>query len=71
MVAAAMTDRALILIGFAALAVAGVVAQFIARRHPDRLATLGETIHLLQRSRLLRGLTVCAWAWLGWHFLAR
>lgn len=66
-----MTGRTLILLGFAVLAAAGVAAQFVARRYPDRLTTLGETIRLLQRSRLIRVLFLCAWAWLGWHFLAR
>ncbi|GGL39348.1 DUF6186 family protein [Nocardia jinanensis] len=66
-----MTGRTLVLIGFAALAIAGVLAELTARRHPQRFTTLGETLHLLQRSRMLRILTILVWAWLGWHFLAR
>lgn len=66
-----MTDRTLIIIGFAALAAAAVTAELTARCHPDRLATLGDTVRPLLRSRTLRILAVLAWAWLGWHFLAR
>ena len=66
-----MTDRALVLLGFAALALAAVLAELTARRHPQRFTTLGETLDLLRRSRMARVLTVLVWAWLGWHFLAR
>ncbi|MFI1462718.1 DUF6186 family protein [Nocardia carnea] len=65
-----MTDRALVLLGFAALAVAGVLAELAARRS-QRCTTFGETLRLLLRSRVLRILTILVWAWLGWHFLAR
>lgn len=65
-----MTDRALVVLGFAVLAVVGVLAELTARRS-QRCTTLGETLRLLLRSRVLRILIVLVWAWLGWHFLAR
>lgn len=65
-----MTDRALVVLGFAALAVAAISAELTARRS-RRLTTFGETLRLLLRSRVLRILIVLVWAWLGWHFLAR
>ncbi|MGW5382459.1 DUF6186 family protein [Nocardia sp. NPDC003963] len=66
-----MTDRSVIIIGFAALAAAGLAAELTARRLPNRLTPLGQTLRLLLRSRILRVLAVLVWAWLGWHFLAR
>ncbi|WP_280417042.1 DUF6186 family protein [Nocardia carnea] len=65
-----MTDRALVLAGFAVLAVVGVLAELTAR-HSQRCTTLGETLRWLLRSRVLRILIILVWAWLGWHFLAR
>ena len=65
-----MTDRVLVLTGFAVLAVAGLLAELSARRS-RRCPGLGETVRLLLRSRLPRVIIVLAWAWLGWHFLAR
>ncbi|NKY60100.1 DUF6186 family protein [Nocardia flavorosea] len=65
-----MTDRALVLLGFAALAVACVLAELTARR-TQRCTAFGETLRSLLRSRVLRILTILVWAWLGWHFLAR
>ncbi|WP_280401604.1 DUF6186 family protein [Nocardia carnea] len=66
-----MAGRTLILLGFATLAAAGVAAQLFARHHPGHLMTFDRTLRVLQRSRLVRVLLLCAWAWLGWHFLAR
>ncbi|WP_063130035.1 DUF6186 family protein [Nocardia fusca] len=66
-----MTDRLVIIIGFAALAAVGLAAELIARCLPTRLTPLGQTLRLLLRSRALRVLAVLVWAWLGWHFLAR
>lgn len=53
---------------FASLAVVLVVVPHVRR---DLLATAGETFTRLTRTRLARLAFVAAWAWLGWHFLAR
>ena len=66
-----MTERALVLTGFAVLVAAGIVAEIAARRYPDRLTSLGATTRSLLRARWVRILVILVWAWLGWHFLAR
>ncbi|HEV2780816.1 MAG TPA: DUF6186 family protein [Actinophytocola sp.] len=66
-----MTDRTIIILGFAALALlilAAVVASHLRR---DRLATISETVAHLTRTRSAKIIAVLIWAWLGWHFLAR
>ncbi|MFI1920207.1 DUF6186 family protein [Nocardia sp. NPDC020380] len=66
-----MTDRMLIITGFATLAVLAVALEIAARLLPHRLITLRATLALTLRSRPVRVLAVLVWAWLGWHFLAR
>ncbi|MTE16768.1 DUF6186 family protein [Nocardia aurantiaca] len=66
-----MTDRALIIAGYAVLATVALVAELVSRYHRDRLTPLGETLRLLLSSRTLRVVAILVWAWLGWHFLAR
>lgn len=66
-----MSDRTLIIIGFAALLAATCGAALTARLCRDRIATLGEVVDYLMRKRVARILTILVWAWLGWHFLAR
>lgn len=68
---AAMSDRTLIITGFAALLAATGGAAVTARLYRDRIATLGEVVDHLMRKRVTRILAVLVWAWLGWHFLAR
>lgn len=66
-----MSDRILIIIGFAALLAVICAAAVTARLRRDRIATLGEVVDYLMRKRVARILAVLVWAWSGWHFLAR
>lgn len=67
-----MTSRVVQITGFCVLfAVAGgmVFASLVFRRS---VATVGEALRAVTLRRLLpRLLILLAWAWLGWHFLAR
>lgn len=66
-----MTERTVIIIGFAVVG-AGVLAAVAGTRlRRDRLASLGETLDQLLATRLAKIVAVLVWAWLGWHFLAR
>ncbi|MBF6467151.1 hypothetical protein IU427_18470 [Nocardia beijingensis] len=66
-----MSDRAVILLGFALILAAALVALSVTRLRRDSVAALGETIAYLTGTRTTRILAVLVWAWLGWHFLAR
>ncbi|MFD0360690.1 DUF6186 family protein [Nocardia sp. GCM10030253] len=66
-----MSDRAVIILGFALLLVAMLGAVVITHLRRDLVAPLGDTIAYLARTRAVRIVVVLAWAWLGWHFLAR
>ncbi|HET9139735.1 DUF6186 family protein [Actinophytocola sp.] len=66
-----MTDRTIIIIGFAVVFAAVAIAVTYSLLRRDRLATIGETLAHLTRTRTARVIAVLIWAWLGWHFLAR
>lgn len=66
-----MTERTIVIVGFVVLLVAVVGAIVISHLRRDLLATLGETMSHLVRTRAAAILAVLTWAWLGWHFLAR
>ncbi|MBF6146450.1 MULTISPECIES: DUF6186 family protein [Nocardia] len=66
-----MTDRALVITGFAVLAVIAVSMAVVAHRRRMSFAGLGATVRYLTRTRTARIVAVILWAWLGWHFLAR
>ncbi|WP_146097513.1 DUF6186 family protein [Nocardia nova] len=66
-----MTDRALVITGFAVLAVLVISTAAVARRRRLSFAGLGDTVRYLTRTRTARVVAVLLWAWLGWHFLAR
>ena len=66
-----MSERTLVILGFA-LIFAGTAAAIIAAHlRPIRLATVSETLDRLTRTRPAKIIAVLIWAWLGWHFLAR
>ncbi|MGQ4597603.1 DUF6186 family protein [Nocardia sp. R6R-6] len=66
-----MSDRAIVIVGFALVLVATSGAVVVTRVRRDLVAPLGETIAYLIRTRAARVVAVLVWAWLGWHFLAR
>ncbi|MGW5515423.1 DUF6186 family protein [Nocardia africana] len=66
-----MTDRALVITGFAVLAVIVISTAIAARVRRLSFARLGDTVRYLTRTRTARIVAVIVWAWLGWHFLAR
>jgi hypothetical protein len=66
-----MTDRTIIILGFALLGVLTLAAIVVSHLRRDRLATLGGTVAYLTRARPVKIIAVLIWAWLGWHFLAR
>ncbi|MFE7744808.1 DUF6186 family protein [Nocardia sp. NPDC057455] len=66
-----MSDRAVVLLGFGLIAAAALTAIALTRLRRDRIASLGETLAYLTSTRTTRITAVLAWAWLGWHFLAR
>jgi hypothetical protein len=66
-----MTERTVVILGFAVIFVGTAAAIAAAHLRPDRLATVTETLDRLTRTRTAKIIAVLIWAWLGWHFLAR
>ncbi|MBF6296669.1 hypothetical protein IU459_03820 [Nocardia amamiensis] len=66
-----MSDRAIVVIGFALVLVATLGAVVLTHVRRDLVAPVGETVRYLTRTRAARIAAVLVWAWLGWHFLAR
>jgi Family of unknown function (DUF6186) len=66
-----VTTRALTIGVFGLLLVAGVALDVLARRPGARVATFGDLVSGMLRTRLGRLTALAVWAWLGWHFLAR
>ncbi|WP_157224147.1 DUF6186 family protein [Nocardia paucivorans] len=66
-----MSERSLVIIGFAVILTAMIGAAVTTRLRRDRIAGLGEIVDHLMRRRAIRILAVLLWAWLGRHFLAR
>lgn len=66
-----MSDRAVIIIGFAVLLAAVLGALVVARLRRNSIASLADTVAYAMSYRAVRIVAVLGWAWLGWHFLAR
>ncbi|MEV0031474.1 DUF6186 family protein [Nocardia sp. NPDC050793] len=66
-----MTERAVIIVGFAALLGVALVLTALAHLRPDLLAPLSKVAAAALGRRPVRIIAVLCWAWLGWHFLAR
>ena len=66
-----MSERAVVILGFAVIFTGTLVAIIVAHRRAERLATVSETLDRVTRGRLAKVIAVLVWAWLGWHFLAR
>ncbi|GAA5089234.1 DUF6186 family protein [Nocardia iowensis] len=66
-----MSDRAVIIIGFAVLLAAVLGALMVARLRRASVASLADTVAYAMSYRAVRIVAVLGWAWLGWHFLAR
>jgi cell division protein FtsL len=66
-----MSDREIVIAGFVLLLVTALGAVAFTHIRRDLVATVGETIAYLIRTRAARIAAVLVWAWLGWHFLAR
>ncbi|MEQ7123220.1 DUF6186 family protein [Actinopolymorpha sp. B11F2] len=66
-----MTTRLVVIAGFVVLFLLACSLVILARIRRVQLATLGEALaHVMVRAEV-RILVLCAWAWLGWHALAR
>ncbi|TQM25537.1 DUF6186 family protein [Nocardia bhagyanarayanae] len=66
-----MTERAIVIAGFAVLLALALVLTALAHLRPDLLAPLSKVAAAALDRRPVRILAVLCWAWLGWHFLAR
>ncbi|NEW39108.1 DUF6186 family protein [Nocardia cyriacigeorgica] len=66
-----MSDRAVIITGFAILLGIALALTVVAHLRRDILAPLGAVVVVALRTRTVRLLTLPLWFWLGWHFLAR
>ncbi|BDU04775.1 hypothetical protein GV791_26700 [Nocardia cyriacigeorgica] len=66
-----MSERAIIITGFAILAGIALTLTLVAHLRRDALAPLGTVIALALRTRTARLIMLPVWVWLGWHFLAR
>lgn len=66
-----MTARWVTLAGWFVLLASVVALELWARVWPSRYATLGETVSVVLRTPLVRGLAFAGWWWLGWHLFVR
>ncbi|NEW28643.1 DUF6186 family protein [Nocardia cyriacigeorgica] len=66
-----MSERAVIITGFAILFGIALLGTLLAHLRRDTLVPLGAVVALALRTRTARLLTLPLWIWLGWHFLAR
>lgn len=63
-------SRFITIIGYIAIALAGIAAEITARIAPNRLAPLEDLLDVLMSSRAARITLLLFWWWLAWHFLA-
>ncbi|MFI7666158.1 DUF6186 family protein [Nocardia sp. NPDC049526] len=66
-----MSDRVIVIVGFAVVLVVALGVAVVTHVRRDLVAPVGETIAYLMRNRTARIVAVLVWAWVGWHFLAR
>ena len=65
-----MTSFQVTVLGFAAVALAMVLLETMARRHESR-PTIGDVFSVLASRGTGRFLVMLGWWWLGWHFFVR
>lgn len=63
--------RAVTLVGFGLLGLALLGMLLLVRLRPGELASPGSVLAAATRTRTGHLLVLLAWAWLGWHVLAR
>jgi Family of unknown function (DUF6186) len=68
---AVMNVRNLTIALYATVAALMVILYVAGRLRRFGLVPLGDVVDVLRRSRAGQLALVLAWAWLGWHFLAR
>lgn len=61
--------RVLTICAYLACVLAAATAEVLARREPERLATLGSLLDRVMESRSARLGILMFWWWAGWHFL--
>ena len=66
-----MVTRVVTIVGFAALILALLVLEFLARRKDSRIPTLGQWLGYVMRPKAGRLLILLGWLWLGWHYFSR
>jgi hypothetical protein len=66
-----VVTRVITIVGFAAVILALLVLEFLARREGSRIPTLGEWLGYVMRPRAGRLLVLLGWLWLGWHYFSR
>jgi len=66
-----MSLRTLTVLGFALLGGAAVVLYLAGRARRLGLAPIGDLVDVLRSQSVVRLALVLAWAWVGWHLLAR
>lgn len=67
-----MTTRDVTIAGYVLVFAAAAVAVLVSWLRSDRLARFSVAVAAAcDRHRVIRAVVIFAWAWLGWHFLAR
>jgi hypothetical protein len=66
-----MTARALVIAAYAVLALAAVFAELAGRTRRLGLVPVAALLDAVRATRVGRFVVLVAWAWLGWHLLAR
>ncbi|WP_431962614.1 DUF6186 family protein [Nocardia sp. bgisy134] len=66
-----MTERAVVVTGFAVLLALALGLTALAHLRRDLIAPLTEVATAALARRPVRIIAALCWAWLGWHFLAR
>jgi hypothetical protein len=66
-----MSSRTLTIAGFVVLFAAAGVLLVVSKLRPQRVARFSDALAFVTTPGKVRVLVLVAWAWLGWHFLAR
>lgn len=66
-----MTDRQIIVLGFATILLAMAIVDVALRLRPGPPGSLAEALTAATRTVPGRAVVLAVWCWLGWHFLAR
>ena len=61
--------RVITVIGYLVFAIAGILIWLATQDRKRSTASIPELFHRILHHRTTRIAVICAWRWVGWHFL--